>query len=431
MEEEYENIRSEEVQEILGTPPPWLVQWGTILIFIVLGLLTLVSWLVKYPNTIKADITLTTLRPPVPVFAQSDGYIESLLVADSDSVSTGDVLAIIANPAEYQDVLKLEKDLQQIQGFDQEALLSYQPDGDLELGELQTDYTSFVQLFQDFSFTQNTDTEYDKKSIRRLKDQIRNIQSGIRALENEKIRAEENRDLARKQYELLHTQYSGEVEELEKLQEARQHLLEREQDISRIEAQVSEKNQEISNLRVQILAVQQGYRAGNMSKYQSLRQSVTSLRGEVEEWKQQYLLSAPTSGQVTFYQLPKEQTYVNNGDRVMAIVPYQKGNNLIGEILLPVEASGQVGNGQKVIIQLNGYPYEEYGHVLGSVQNKALLPQDGEYYIRVDLENGLQTNLGEQIDFRQQMQGEARIITEEKRFLERLLERLFGVFQSI
>ncbi|MDV7402430.1 hypothetical protein RZS08_64005, partial [Arthrospira platensis SPKY1] len=62
-------MRSEEVQEILATPPGWMVQWGTTLVFVVLAALTALGWWFKYPEKAVAPLTITTQQPPIPVYA--------------------------------------------------------------------------------------------------------------------------------------------------------------------------------------------------------------------------------------------------------------------------------------------------------------------------------------------------------------------------
>ena len=60
--EEHESIelRSEEIQEILGTPPRKIVRWGTTIAFLTFCFLIFVSYFVRYPDVIKAPIVLTT-----------------------------------------------------------------------------------------------------------------------------------------------------------------------------------------------------------------------------------------------------------------------------------------------------------------------------------------------------------------------------------
>ena len=54
------NLRSEEVQEILGRPPRWLVRVGISIIFIVVIGLFVGSYFLKYPDILSASITVTT-----------------------------------------------------------------------------------------------------------------------------------------------------------------------------------------------------------------------------------------------------------------------------------------------------------------------------------------------------------------------------------
>jgi len=53
-------IRSEEVQEIMGYIPHWIVRWGISSIFLVVIIIILGSYLFKYPDKISARIILTS-----------------------------------------------------------------------------------------------------------------------------------------------------------------------------------------------------------------------------------------------------------------------------------------------------------------------------------------------------------------------------------
>ena len=124
--EDFEKIelRSEDVQEILGTPPAWIIRWGTSFIFLGVGLLGLVSWMVKYPDIIHAPILITTELPPVPVVARTTGYLSKLLVKENDTVQAGDLLVVLQNPARYEDVFKLELQLKKLDSLTPSVLES-------------------------------------------------------------------------------------------------------------------------------------------------------------------------------------------------------------------------------------------------------------------------------------------------------------------
>ena len=65
-----------------------------------------------------------------------------------------------------------------------------------------------------------------------------------------------------------------------------------------------------------------------------------------------------------------------------------------------------------VNIKLSGYPYLEYGMVRGIVKSKSLVPSGDSYVIEIELPDGLSTLYGKKLDFTQNMQGTAEIITE-------------------
>ena len=48
-------LRSEEVQEVMGQIPAWIVRWGITLLFLVVVALLVGSCFFKYPDVITAD----------------------------------------------------------------------------------------------------------------------------------------------------------------------------------------------------------------------------------------------------------------------------------------------------------------------------------------------------------------------------------------
>ena len=53
------DLRSEEVQEILGRPPRWIVRWGIAVICAVVVGLFVGGYFIKYPEVIAGLITIT------------------------------------------------------------------------------------------------------------------------------------------------------------------------------------------------------------------------------------------------------------------------------------------------------------------------------------------------------------------------------------
>ena len=57
-----EQIRSDEVQEIISAVPSWMIRWGITLIFGLILMLVSLSWFIKYPDIIFGNAILTTSR---------------------------------------------------------------------------------------------------------------------------------------------------------------------------------------------------------------------------------------------------------------------------------------------------------------------------------------------------------------------------------
>lgn len=115
-------MRSEEVQEILTRPPHALVRWGITVFFVVLALFFIGGCFFKYPDVISASITITTEHPPIWMVARGSGKIKEVYHKDRDSVWTGNIIAVLENPAVTEDVLRLKEQLASFNPADQQRL---------------------------------------------------------------------------------------------------------------------------------------------------------------------------------------------------------------------------------------------------------------------------------------------------------------------
>ena len=107
------NLRSEEVQEILGRPPKWIVRVGISIIFVVVAGLFVGSYFLKYPDILPATITVTTENLPAGVMAMTTGKIDTIAVAEKQTVKEGELLAVIRNPAKLEDVMVVKRMLEE------------------------------------------------------------------------------------------------------------------------------------------------------------------------------------------------------------------------------------------------------------------------------------------------------------------------------
>ncbi len=425
---EYVELRSEDVQEILGTPPGWLVRWGTTIVLFGFGMMLAAAWLVRYPDVVEAKVVVTTATPPVDVVARTDGRIARLLVSDTARVKANQLLAVMQSTANYRDVLLLDSCLGAWQQLKTEDFRNVQQPDSLTLGELQGDYADFVRILSDFKFGRDNRSASVQSNINSINQQISQLQQSIafeqKALKrtNEQLKTAE--ELYLKQKELFEQGITSRVD----FEKERTKLADLERQRDQYEENILQRRREIISLQNNISSASFGQQETTSSASGRLSGSLNTLRSSVSKWKQTYLLLTPMDGKISLNGLTVQQ-YVRQGDQVMTVVPLQN-DKIIGRVSLPITGSGKVKEKQKVILKLDNYPYHEFGTISGLIISKSLVPKDNQYSILVALpvnkNNTLRTSYGREIQFEQQLQGKAEIVTDDKGFLQRISEQIFA-----
>jgi multidrug resistance efflux pump len=420
---------SGEVQEILAKPPSWVATWGTSVFISVIVLLGLVGVFFEYPETVKGTLLLTTIEPPVPVHAQKTAYLTEVKARENAIVERDEVLAVFANNADYRDVLKLERDLESLSEFDLNSLRSFQPDLSLQIGELAPAYSSFVNTFEYLPLFETG--QIDRTAIYALERYNQQMEKSINSLRDMKSSAnkelyalEREREFARKQYaETVDTSKAHNVFKTFK------EVSEKTAEIKNIDVNIERYKDEIANNNARMLEMQLQQKEGAKEKIYQLKQSLSSLKTEIKRWKENYLVTAPVSGRVLFYAEITPGQILTTGEEVFAVVPASADNQYVGKVKIPVDRSGKVRPKQEVVIKFDRYPFREFGVVKGKVA-KIYPVAKGDYYSAdVTLDNGLNTSLGKQLDFQQQMGGRAEIITDKELFIVRLFDKFLSNFE--
>jgi HlyD family secretion protein len=365
----------------------------------------------------------------VPVVARTTGYLSKLIVKDGDSVKTGDLLVVLQSPANYQDVLGLEQKISTLDSLAPSVLMEFRPDMNLSLGDIQLNYSSFVQILKEYQF-KNVE-KFGEQNVAQLYQQIKNNDRQIKSEQDKMGPATNNLSLAKNRFDIAQKLYADKVIPLNELQEAKEKVNRFEQEIKEINSRVESYRGQKLQLERSILEIQQSTKQSNTTSYNNLVESINQLKNVITQWKQRHLLMAPIDGKISFYNnFWAEKQDIKENDEVMAIIPAQD-NEMIGMVELRMEGSGKVKEGQKVIIKFDSYPYQQYGVVEGLVMQKALLPKNNaQISVRVKLPKGLSTSYNQNLKFEQQMKGTAEIITEQRRFIERMFDKLISAFKN-
>ena len=101
-------LRSEAVEEVMGRIPPGIVRWGITVLFGVVLLLLAGSCFFRSPETVTAEMTLTSRNPVAEVVTGSSGRIAELYVESGRAVKEGLPLAVIEGILTVVIVIALE-----------------------------------------------------------------------------------------------------------------------------------------------------------------------------------------------------------------------------------------------------------------------------------------------------------------------------------
>lgn len=419
-------LRSEELQEILGQIPPWIVRWGITVIFLILTVILVGSWWFQFPDILISSIVVTTTQPPASIVARSNGKLNKLFVKDQQQVTRGEVVACIEDAARYEDVVSLKHTLEPLRERLSSQNVSQLPEfrEDLTLGPLQASYATFLTCEKDYRHFAMLQAH--QKKIASLEQQIQHSHALHEHLARQKQLLHANLELSQRQYERYRHLKDQALISQKDLDALHSTVLGNAYELGEAESELETLTIQIANLDTSKLDLTLQYEQQQRQLQLALQEAYDNLWGQVTSWEHTNVLKAPISGTVTFTEYWSEHQHVKTGEVVMTVVP-DEANQLVGKVQLPVQGAGKVTPGQRVQIKFASYPYQEFGMVRGIVENISLVPTDTYYVVEVGFLDGLITNYGRTLPFSQEMQGTAEIITEKRRLLTRLLQPLHAL----
>jgi HlyD family secretion protein len=418
-------LLSDEVNEIISHKPLWIIRNGITVIAGILVALLVLSWLVLYPDIVEAPLSVVAVNAPKKVMARAEGKIVSLVAVNGAAVREGDVLAYLESTAKHSEVLALQAWVKETEQLLNNGKLDVLASRTLpllsSLGELQRSYYEFhdryIRLQQTFA-----GGFYEQKQTV-MQNDLRFMEEQLRVLANQ-------RALAAQDYELQKTEYQTNLKlEQEKviapleLGREKSKLLAKANALRGIESQILNYQSGQQTKRREILELQR--EAGDYQ--QQFSSALFQFASEIDAWITRYIVIAPESGQVEYITTLQKNQFVNVNQELFYIAPANTG--FYGEAIVSQVGMGKLRPGQEVIVELDSYPAQEYGFLHGSVENISPFPvRDNSFVVRVQLPQGMRTSYGKILPYKNNLQAKARIVTEDKRLLERMLHMLRQTF---
>jgi len=430
MEHKNIELRSEEVQELIGKVPSKITRNGIGVISLIIVFLFIGSFFFKYPDIITGRLTLSAENPSADIQARVDGKIIQIFVVDKQNVTKDETLAIIENTANFSDVLTLKKYINDVLFTahpSDSVFLLFNPNNELSVGELQVHYSKLLKKLTDYK--DFTKLDFNLRKAKNIEQQILIYKKQLSSYQRQLKLSYRNLTLGKKiisrDSSLLKKDFLSQAD----FEKSESVFLQKEFDIEDAHSGVSSTELQISNLEQQIfdLTLQQSEEKHQLET--NLKEIIENLNAQVALWEQNYVLKSPISGKVNFLKFWSTTQNCKQGETVFFVIPKEE-SRLVGQAEITVSGAGKVVVGQNVNIKFDDFPETEYGMVKGKVESVSLVRSKEFYSVRVIFPDSLHTSYKKTLPFIRNMQGNADIITEDLPFIVRIINPLKTIFYN-
>lgn len=415
----YQQNHSEEVNEIITAVPSWILRRGIMVVFFVILSIILLAAFIRYPDVISTSLKINSLNAPKPVYAKRAGKLMELLLPENQKVEIGAPLAFLESTGSHRDVLKLSGQLKALR----EMVLSAKPlslsllSPNSNLGELQAAYQNFYQEYVQYLSTQRGGyyqqkriyLERDLQSIKGLKSQI---------VTQQKVQEKEYANIEQ-QYLSYQKLMAKNVISKSEFQEQENKYLSGKYPLQQTETALLNNSVAYATKEKEILDLENTI-AEQRAKF---LQAINSVISDTEVWINQYVVLAPVSGTLGYAGVIQQNQSVAVNQELFVINP---GNtDFFGEIQIPQNNMGKIRIGQRTLIKMHSYPYEQFGMIRGNINYISDVAfKDSVFIAKVSFKTFENKDSLHKIALKNGMLGNAEIITEESSLLQRFYRNI-------
>ncbi len=419
------DLRSEDVRDILSRPPGWMISWGNSVLILIVCLSFLMSYFIKYPDTIAGEAQISSLTPPVYVRLPV-GRIDQVHVATGDLVQKGALLIEMTNDIESGNLQYLATfidSLEKIQSGESKfwsfSNLGVPPLNDAQA--LVVECNNLIPLYLKLKYRESNDTK-ERDLLRKLDIATKLYAIGMEEAKIERLvvkNAKTKFEMQKKEYEL------GFDTKLNFLgAESAYHLaLKTESTVSKNLIRLQD---EIENNKVLLHNYRASLAKTSLENEQKLVSLLAQLRLVHYKWQNAHRVISPKTGKVQVINRLSEGQLSTGEEPQIAII--QDQNNYLVKGAVPIAGFGKIKIGEEVKLKVLDYPSDEYGVLDGQVTLTSSINNGDQYYLEIALNNDLTTSYGKTLEFKPDMRATLEVLTEDLRLIERLFYSLRSAF---
>ncbi|WP_299526755.1 HlyD family efflux transporter periplasmic adaptor subunit [Winogradskyella sp.] len=383
--------------------------------------------IIRYPDFVTAKIAVTSEKPAEQIVARTSGALDKIYANNGDTIHQDQILAIIRNTANNEDVYKLKALVDTLRVANTFYFFPIDYTNKLILGDVEPAYLTFTAHFTDF------------KLLRELKPHLGALSNNRQSLSEVKTRLNsqlQQKEILVQELELEQNDYERHQSLFEKGVISQQEFEAKKRALLQMEKDINAMTISISQLRETMGSATQNLRSTFINKEEdyaqsasNLSQSLIALRKAIMDWEHNYVLKASIDGKIGFQKFWGENQYISTGETVFSILPLDT-SKLVGKLVVPSQNAGKISIGQKVLVKLDNFPYQQYGMLVGKVENISVSPDsNGNYFVYISLPDGTKTSYNQTLPFDQELLGNAEIITEDLSIAERIFYKFKDIFK--
>lgn len=416
MKRNIENQMSDEMLLIVCEPPGWLMRTGSGILTGIILLFLASTWVLKYPEVLKGSVVIATQTPAIRVVSPATGRMAKLLIHDGAMVKKGDVLAETENTMKLENIPAMHRVKEQTRAFlENPSRVIEFPSDQYVWGDLQDEFNRLRQNYLDYKRLQSDG--YRQTQIQQLQQQADDLRAIVALQDRQKQLIEQTTLNATETFNTDEKLFQEGVSSRMDYVKSKNKLLEKQEEQIAFGNAVVTTSLKIKELNTQIYDIDHAFVEKQRTCLDNIQQSLHNIENSLNDWRQNYLISAPADGKLVFLKELTENQHLRAMDTLFAVMPAEE--NYIATMEIPVRGMGKAKVGQKVIIKLDDYPYQEFGMLEGEVQSVFPSLNIRYYRVAVGLPKGLQSTSNKQFFCRAEMAGTAEIVTADLRMIER------------
>ncbi|WP_273444460.1 hypothetical protein [Neolewinella agarilytica] len=471
--------RDAAIQDMMGSPPGWLLHSGLTAIAVVFIVALGLAALIRYPEKVEAPFLLQTEKIPLALHAGVMNVIDTVFAQSGAPVTVGDTLLVFQGEADWRPVRDIDRWLTTV-----EQELYRGPMENFELPQSRSSFQSLSPL-QHLSRLPRPPSPSDlgagsKKPAEKLRSkrgrgrgfpstiqtplttlntllnahqtylQTNGLTAEITAYEREIADAQRLSQSLNRQVDLYEQELDYQQRQTDRMQGLEQEGIVSTQDAEQVAAQtIAARRQRevlvssdiqnqlrVQQLRQQILQRRLAHREQLADFDRQLRTQLKLLRTALTEYRDRYFLIAREAGTLTWQPTVREQATVSPSEPL----GFLRGDDgdaktMVARLQLSSLGQGKIELGDRVILDFAAYPSREYGQVEGTLRtlDPIALPDQQGNYLRlatVALPETLVTSYGKTLPFQYNLAGTARIITADRTLLARLFDQFLNLTKN-